>query len=175
VARDLATWGGNRPSDQMRAIGSAPALARLDPDLTAALDAATSDERRRVARWVIRRVLTEAGLADVAWIAAALGAMDRGAPLPWPLDDPRDDTRAWQALRRDATVPHTTVRSLNGELDNMHQQSMAFPALLAARLDDPLTAVVKALWAGAATFGYGRERELFDEVRREFPELGRDN
>jgi hypothetical protein len=61
--------------------------------------------------------------------------------------------------------------SLDGRIDNMLQQAMAFPALLAAREEDPLEAAIDALWAAATAFGYGREHVLFSELRQAFPGL----
>jgi hypothetical protein len=86
---------------------------------------------------VTRRAFVEARLANVEWIAPALAAMDRGEPLPPPLDDER---RAWDLLLSDARVPRTLVTSPDGRLDNCLQQAMAFPALFSTLEQDPLRA-----------------------------------
>jgi hypothetical protein len=80
--------------------------------------------------------------------------MDRSEPLPSPFDG--EDRRAWDLLFADERIPRTTVVSLDGRIDNMLQQAMAFPALLATREEDPLEAAIDALWAAATAFGYGR-------------------
>jgi hypothetical protein len=115
---------------------------------------------------VTRRAFVEARPADVEWIAPALAAMDRGEPLPPPLDDER---RAWDLLLSDARVPRTLVTSPDGRLDNCLQQAMAFPALFSTLEQDPLRAALDALWSAAVAFGHGRHQVLFSEVRQAIP------
>lgn len=100
------------------------------------------------------------------WIATALDAVARGAPLPAPFDD---DERAWFRLRTDDRVPRTTVTSPDGRYEDCVQQSTAFHAMFTARDDDPLRAALDAIWYATVTFGRERYPELFTELRREFP------
>lgn len=169
-AIDRLFWGEYRPSERMRATGGGE-LAKLDPDLADALDAADPETQRHIARWVTRRALTEARLTEMPWIAAALAAMDADEPPPFPFD--HDDRLAWTLLHTDEALPHTTVTSLDGTTGNISQQFTAFPALLHARDPDPLKAAIRTLWEGMNAFGHDRYQELLDEVRREFPALKR--
>lgn len=165
-AVDRALWGEYRPSERMRAAGGG-ALAKLDPDLADALEAAGPETQRHIARWVTRRALGEARLTEMPWIAAALAAMDADEPPQFPFD--HDGRLARTLLLTDEALPRTTVTSLDGATGNISQQVTAFHALLHARDPDPLKAAVKALWAGANAFGHDQYQELLDEVRREFP------
>jgi len=167
--REQREWGGRLPDQPLRRIRShALSLARLDRPLLDALAAVDPASQRQIARWVTRRGFTEARLVEVDWITPALTAMDRGEPLPAPLDDQQ---RAWDLLLSDSQVPHTTVTSPDGALDNCLQQAMTFPAIFATQHKDSLRAAVEALWAAAITFGYGRHPVLFTELRHTFPLL----
>jgi hypothetical protein len=167
-AIDRAFWGEYRPSERMRATGGAT-LAKLDPDLVGALEAASPETQRRIACWVTRRALGEARLTEMPWIAAALAAMDADDPPPFPFD--HDDQLAWSLLSTDEALPRTTVTSLDGATGNISKQFVAFSALLHVRDPDPLKAAVRALLAGVGAFGRDQYMELLDEVRREFPVL----
>ena len=170
LAVEAVEWGGSPPGERLRSLGgNAPYVARLDRPLIDAIAAAGPDTERAVARWVTRRAFAEAGLTSVGWIVSALDALDRGDPLPWPFDG--DDQRAWGALFSDERVPSTFVTLPDGGGDGYLQQAMAFPALLATRHRDRLGAVIEALASAVATFGHGRQREVFDEVRQAFPGL----
>jgi len=96
---ELHLWGGQRPTDQLRAIGGRTAqLARLDRDLVDRLAALPPDQQRSTARWAARRACEIAGIDALDWVAAGLGALDRGEPLPAPLND-------WNAaLDRPSTI-----------------------------------------------------------------------
>jgi hypothetical protein len=162
-------WGGRLPSERLRQVrGNALNLAQWDRPLVDALAEADADTQRDIARWTTRRAYAEAGLVDVEWIAPALAAMDRGDPLPPPLDG----DLPWDLLLSDPQVPRTLMTSLDGRHDNVRQQAMAFSALRSAREEDPLRAALDALRAGAACFGRERLPVLFAEVREAFPVLG---
>jgi hypothetical protein len=163
-------WNGRLPSQRLRDLGgNVRNVARLDRSLVDALGEADPVTQREVARWVTRRGIAEARLPDIGWIAAALDAMDRGEPLPWPFDG--DDRRAWDLLFSDEQVPRTIVTSLDGRHSNFRQQAAAFPALFSAREQDPLNAAIDALWNASAAFGRDRLQVLFSEVRQAFPAL----
>lgn len=173
AARERAealSWGGRLPSRRLRESGgNARGLVPLDRDLLDAVDAACPATQRSLARWAANRAFAAAGLDGVDWIKPALAALDRGERLPAPFDDPR---RAWDRFFADDRVPHTVVDAPDGCPDNLLQQAMAMPALLAAADRDPLCAALGALFAAAVTHGTDYPA-LFAEARREFPDLGR--
>lgn len=161
--------GGSQLSERLQqSPDRALTVEDLDPSLVDALTRADPVTQRQIARWAVRRAYAEARLTEVEWIAPALAAMDRGAPLPPPFDDNR---RAWDLLLTDEQVPHTLATSPDGRHDNCLQQAMAFPAIFSARGPDPLEAALDALRAAKVTFGYGRHGVLFAEVRQAFPAL----
>ncbi|MFH8976254.1 hypothetical protein [Streptomyces sp. NPDC017890] len=166
---EALSWGGRLPSRRLReAGGNARGLVPLDRDLLDAVDAACPATQRSLARWAAHRAFTVAGLADVDWITPALAALDRGERLPAPFDDPQ---RAWDRFFTDARVSPTVVDSPAGCHDNLLQQAMAMPALLAAAGPDPLCAALDALFAAAVTYGTDYPA-LFAQARRRFPALG---
>ncbi len=165
LQRENLLWRGVRPDGPIADIPEAAQLAQLDRPLLDALAAAAADRHRQVARFAARRALTEAGLADIDWIAAALAALDAGEPLPPPFDD---HALTWQALWADERVPATTVRSPDGTADNWSQQAMTLPALLCAGDPDPLRAAVASLMH--ATVGGGL-RPAGHPPRRRTPHL----
>jgi hypothetical protein len=160
--RENLLWRGTRPDGPIADIPEAAQLARFDRSLVDALAAASADGCCTVARFAAGRALTEAGLADVDWIAAALVALEAGEPLPSPFDDP---ALAWQALWEDERVPATTVRSPDGTADNWSQQAMTLPSLLAAADPNPLRAAVAALVHAAVGVGYDRRGALLADAR----------
>ncbi|CCH31352.1 hypothetical protein ABZ816_03645 [Actinosynnema sp. NPDC047251] len=164
-------WGGTLPADDLRALRgrSAKGLAAYDRPLVDALAAAPEPDQRAIARWAVRRAYAEAGIAGLPWIASALDVLDRGGPPPAPFDD---DRAAWQALMDDPARPSTVITTLDGTSDNFLQQAMAFPAIFHATGDDPLSAVVEAVWTAASTMGRGRQDVLFADLRAAFPTLG---
>ncbi|PSL57186.1 hypothetical protein B0I31_102164 [Saccharothrix carnea] len=167
LAAEERAWGGRLPSERLRQLrGTALSLASLDRPLVDALAEAEPTVQRQVARWAIRRAFTEAGLADIDWIAPALTAMDRGEPLPPPFGD---DRRPWELLFADERVPRTVVTTLDGRHDDFSQQAMALPAIFAELEPDPLTSACDAVWTAVSTYGPGRHGALFTELRSAFP------
>ncbi|WP_106614172.1 hypothetical protein [Saccharothrix carnea] len=169
-------WGGRLPSDELRQLGgNALRVLGLDRPLGEAVAEAGPVVQRDVARWAARRAFTEAGLADVDWIAPALTAMDRGEPLPSPFGDGKPLWELLQPVLADDRVPKRVISSLilalDGKRHNKLQQAMALPALFAAHEENPLKAALEALWAGVQTFGHGRHGVLFAELREAFPVL----
>ncbi|ONI92835.1 hypothetical protein ALI22I_01540 [Saccharothrix sp. ALI-22-I] len=178
-------WGGRLPSDALRQLrGSALLVVGLDRPLGEAIAEAGPVVQRDVARWAVRRAFTEAGLADIDWIAPALAAMDRGEPLPPPFGDGKSLWELLKLMFADDRVPKTPITSLDGKrhnvlqlssLDgkrhNVLQQGMALPALFHAHEENPLKAALDALWAGVQTFGPHRHGVLFAELRESFPAL----
>ncbi|MFW6691914.1 hypothetical protein [Streptomyces sp. MAR4 CNX-425] len=155
-------WGGRIPGARVRAVGgNVLMMVELDRDLIDEVDAVGPRAQRDLARWVARRALTAAGLDRIGWIAAGLDAVERGEDLPAPLDD---HGRAFRRLFADPEVPETVVDSTDGLRDNVLQQAMALPALLAAADTDPLRAALDALSHAAVTWG-STYPDLFAEVR----------
>lgn len=162
-------WGGRLPSEKLRSAGgNARNVAKLDRDLAEAVANADPDTQRAVARWAARRAYTLAGLADIAWIAPALTALDRGADLPAPFEDRR---RVFDLLLGDPEAPRTLVASLDRRLSNLRQQAMAVPALYGAIRPDPLGAAFDALYHAAVTHGPDDYPGLYADARRAFPAL----
>lgn len=150
AADEARLWGGRVPSERVRALpANGLSLARLDRPLLDALDRATPDQLRAVARWAARRGAEVAGLAGVDWIDEALAAMNAGDPLPASF---ADDAGTWDRLLADPRVPRTTIAVPNGP-PNCSQQAMAFPAVRAATHTDPLAAAVAAVYAAAVAHG----------------------
>jgi hypothetical protein len=166
LAAELRYWGGRLPSDPVLATaGNARALARLDVRLAEAIAAASPATQRSIARWAARRAYEVAGIADLAWVAAALEALDQEQELPAPFDDRK---HVWPVLSSDPRAPRATVVSLDGRIPNLRQAAMAVPALFDAAGPDPLDAALRALYAAAVTFGRNDYHALFEEVRRTY-------
>ncbi|GIJ68372.1 hypothetical protein [Virgisporangium ochraceum] len=156
---ELRRWGGRMPSPRIRTLrANARRLWQLDPDLVEALDAATPDRQRAVARWSARRACAVSRLDTVGWVAEALAAVERDEPLPFD-----DGAAAFRRLLDDPRAPSTTVCGPDGR-PNWSQQALAFPALLAAADADPLVAAVDAVEAAAAAHG-DAHRDVLAEVR----------
>ena len=178
-------WGGRLPSEELRQLsGRSLLVVGLDRPLGEAIAEAGPVVQRDVARWAARRAFTEAGLADVDWIAPALAAVDRGEPLPPPFGDGKPLGELLNLLLADDRVPKTPISSLDGKRrvvlqvgstdgkrGNVLQQAMALPALFDAYEENPLKAALDALWAGVQTFGRHRHGVLFAELRDAFPVL----
>ncbi|HJP80529.1 MAG TPA: hypothetical protein VJ914_40030 [Pseudonocardiaceae bacterium] len=160
-------WGGRPPSDGVLRINGGKLVARLDRDLVAGIENLDEMAQRAVGTWVARRVCAEAGLSELDWVAAALAALDQGAPLPAPFDDHR---AAFDLLRSDSRVPRTAVRSYDGRHDRVSQQHMALASVWAAAKPAALTAGLEPVFHGIATFGDQYPR-LLAEIRDAFPVL----
>ncbi|MEV4518334.1 hypothetical protein AB0K00_56430 [Dactylosporangium sp. NPDC049525] len=174
-------WGGRAPSERLRRVrGNVHGIALMDRDLVdgvAEVDAAT---QRRIAVWAARQAFTVAGIADLAWLAPAWAALDRGEPLPAEFTDltalltriggERAVSFSITALRpagRRGTGPLGT--GLGARVDPV---AMALPALTAAAAPDPLQAALEAVWA-AATAHTTRRAAFLAELRRVFPLVDR--
>ena len=165
--RERQDFGGRPLTPRLRNLrASVQPVANLDRDLLDALADASPDRQRDVAVWTARRACTVARLVEVAWIADALRALDRGDPLPAAFHDVQ---QVWDRLLTDPDVPHTLVTSPSGH-PNALQQAMAFPALLAMANPDPLAAAVDALHAAAIAYGPDWP-QMLQQARRDFPEL----
>lgn len=168
---ELWTWGGQPPTDRLRAAGGRTAqLARQDRDLVDALAALDPATQRAVAVWAARTASEAAQQADDPRVAPALAALERGDPLPAPFDD---DVRAWRTMFSGLSV--AVVRSDTVHVDQGSKPSQEAPvldpraaavdALLAAAAADPLLAAAGAIDAAASA---SRSRALLSEVRRVF-------
>jgi hypothetical protein len=108
LARERWEWGGQMPSEALREVrGNARGLLPFDSALVHALDAAGPAAQRAAALLAARRACEEAGLVDLDWVAAGLGALAEGKQLPSLFDRWRD---VWRALESDPRVPEKTVR-----------------------------------------------------------------
>lgn len=171
-------WGGRLPTAALRAVPQALSLVRYDADLVHEMDAAGPGVQRGIAEFAARRAATEAGLAELAWVAPALAALAQGRALPFPFDDRADAVRA---LLADPNAPDRTVGEAvppprheptqspvegteteavtvftpaeRSEPARISQPHMALPAVLCAGDPHALTGAVGAVSAGVATFG----------------------
>ncbi|WP_439678581.1 hypothetical protein [Embleya sp. MST-111070] len=166
---ELREWAGRLPTERLRRVGgNVHGMRMLDVHLVHAIARIDDGTQRAIARWAAHRAYALAGLADIDWIAPALAALDAGAPLPAPFDDP---TEPWRRLLEDPNVPHTTITLPDGTTHNALQQAFAFPALLGAAEPDSLRAALDAL--SAAAYAHGTDHRAFlDEVRDTWPALG---
>ncbi|MFI1582830.1 hypothetical protein [Embleya sp. NPDC020630] len=136
-------------------------MRMLDVHLVHAIARVDDGTQRAIARWAAHRAYALAGFADVDWIVPALAALDAGAPLPAPFDDPAEP---WRRLFEDPNVPRTLITLPDGTTHNALQQAFAFPALLGAAEPDSLRAALDAL--SAAAYAHGTDHRAFlDEVR----------
>jgi hypothetical protein len=101
---EMRAFGGRTPSEALRAVGGRAAMvARVDHELAESIAALPPHRQRQLAVWTARWACRSAGQADVAWVAAALDALDREQPLPPPFDEPA------QAFARMFDSPNSTV------------------------------------------------------------------
>ena len=158
---EFRRWNGRRPVGRVADVPEGPRLAELDRPLLDALADAPDGLLRRVAHRAAWRALTEAGMAEVDWIAAGLAAIESGFPLPEPFGD---DAGVWQALGVDQRIPVTVVPSPDGRADNWSQQYMSMPALLAAADPDPLRAAIAGVVHASVGVGFDRRDALLAET-----------
>ncbi|MGI6869719.1 hypothetical protein [Amycolatopsis sp. 3B14] len=165
-AAEAQRWGGRPPGERLKRVNGGLVLARLDRDLTDAIEQLDEATQRAVAVWLARRACDEAGLSGLDWVAPALAALGDGVAAP-PFDD---HAAVFDRLHRDARVVFTTVPSFDGRHDRISQQHAALPAVRSAAAADPLAAALETLFHATVAFGSGFPR-LHAEVRRAFPAL----
>ncbi|MFF7250321.1 hypothetical protein ACFZBU_41370 [Embleya sp. NPDC008237] len=166
---ELRMWADRLPTERLRRVGgNVHGMRMLDVHLVHAIARVDDGTQREIARWAAHRAHALAGLDGVDWIAPALAALDMGAPLPAPFDEP---DVAWRRLLEDPNVPCTTITLPDGTTHNALQQACALPALLGAAEPDSLQAALDALYAAAVTHGTDH-RAFLDEVRDTWPGLG---
>ena len=166
-AQDLVdAWGGTLPAPRVLALGYGRAVELGEED-RALLDAVArlDDEAlRRLTAWVCRISCRRAGLEALDWVAPTLTALDRGAPLPAPFDDP---SSVWDRLHAHwddgAEITHEVTIVVHERIP-LAPEAAALDAVLSTRADDPLRAAVDAL-VGAAS-GFVDPQDWYDEVRR---------
>jgi len=164
-ARELHLWSGQRPTDQLRAIGwPTPQLARRDRALVDRLAALPPDRQRTIARWAARRACEIARIDGLDWVAAGLAALDRGAQLPAPLTD---WNAVWDRLFPGATVVATVLADDVRDADRpIAAESIVITTVQAAADDNPARAVTGAV--DTLTHGAAPPSVILGEVRARF-------
>ena len=164
-ARELHLWSGQRPTDQLRAIGwPTPQLARRDRALVDRLAALPPDRQRTIARGAARQACEIAGIDGLDWVAAGLAALDRGAPLPAPLTD---WNAVWDRLFPGATVVATVLADDVRDADRpIAAESIVITTVQAAADDNPARAVTGAV--DTLTHGAAPPSVILGEVRARF-------
>lgn len=124
----LASWGGTLPAPRVLALGYGRAV-QLSGEDRALLDtvAVLDDEAlRRLAAWACRTSCRRAGLEDLDWVAPALTALERGASLHSPFDDPRtafDRLYAhWALIHVDVDVQFPHIRAVRASPLDDHRR-----------------------------------------------------
>ncbi|GAA0581846.1 hypothetical protein GCM10010172_78600 [Paractinoplanes ferrugineus] len=160
------SWGGTPPTDRLRALtGQALSFARLDRPLLDRLAELPADRQRQIAVWAARRAMRVAGMEQIGWIAEALAAVEAGERLPAAFTDDHGQAVS-RRLYADPAIPHTVIKFPGGP-SNFRQQSVAFPALLALADDDPLAAVIDAVYTAATAHGEPAHLAFLAEVPRD--------
>jgi hypothetical protein len=165
---ELRFWGGRLPDERIRRLkGFAGNAALLDLPLAEALAQAGPEIQQAAAKWLVRRTFLEAGLADVAWIAPALAAMDRGEPLPPPFDD---WPGVWDRVFSDESVPKKVAVMADGRPDDRRIPAAALRTLSVycfgnqGPLDLVLRILEDASWALPVAVLSGELRAAFAEL-----------
>ncbi|GIF75610.1 hypothetical protein [Asanoa siamensis] len=170
AAAERQQWGGRPPSPRLRELrGNARNMARTHRDLLDELADLPAATQREVAHWLACQAFTLAGMTGDPLAAAALDALESGAPLPPPFADERS---AFAYLHPDpsrltGTVVFLSVDEAPHRPHPIHRPSFAVPALFGATESDPLQAVVEAFTHARATFD-DRADELDAALRARF-------
>ena len=142
LRRELAELGGSPPSDALRVLGyEAAAVARRDRSLADLISELSGSQQRQIAAWAARWISSRTGLGKRDWVAVGLDALDRGDPLPPPLNDWRTAFDRYADGERVVTVASLTVAG--DEQPKVTPTAAALAAVLRAGDPDP----------GAAAFG----------------------
>jgi hypothetical protein len=143
-------------------------------DLAEAMLALDESRQREVAQFIVHRAISEARLDLVAWVPPALAALDRGAPLPPPWDDP---PQLHALFWREPERPSSAVPPLPYERQQLNvpvsQQAFALPLPWIVASDDlPARRLLDVLHSALMVYGGERYGVLLDEIVAAFPELG---
>ncbi|WP_460653704.1 hypothetical protein [Kribbella endophytica] len=163
-AANLAAWGGTLPSERLQEIWKAFHLASDYRPLLDAADAATPDTQWAIARWITRSMCVESGLIQYDWIAAALDRLENGHEDKWSI----------LQIPVEAFNPPLTegARFTAGGYTNTPDLAGQATAIFSTFFyDDPLRAVVDALWIARDVYGPDRAQVFLDDLWRDFPML----
>jgi hypothetical protein len=169
-AQDLLdSWGGTLPSPRVLALGYGRALelAQDDRRLLDAVERLDDQALRQLTAWVCRVSCRRAGLEDVDWVAPALTALERGAPLPPPFNNPGavwDRLSEHWASGTEVTYEVTVEVSDASTRTPLAPEAAALDALLSTDTDDALAAAIDALVGAASCFT--DPQDSYDEVAR---------
>jgi hypothetical protein len=141
-------------------------LVDRDRALAEEVAAASPGAQRRLAHWAAQRVCDEAGISDLDWVADALAAMQRGEPLPPPLDDPG---QMYERLAGDERAPRSTT-TYQGHATE--RGPIALFATLGAVWPAALWAATDTIARAAAVFGDDRQDVLLRETAEALRRLG---
>lgn len=163
------SWGGTLPAPRVLALGYGRAvqLGEEDRRLLDAVAALDDEALRRLTAWVCRTSCRRAGLEGLDWVAPTLTALERGAPLPPPFDEP---TKAWNRLYAhwdagaDFAHEATVVVSDHPTRTPLAPEAAALDAVLSTHTDDALRAAVDAMVGAASCFT--DPQVWYDEVAR---------
>ncbi|WP_203708496.1 MFS transporter, partial [Asanoa iriomotensis] len=152
-------WGGRPPSARLRELtGNVKNVARAHRDLLDQLAALPPATQREIANWLARKAFAHAGMTDDPKAAAALDALDNGAPLPPPFTDMQSAFAYLHPKPSSLTIAIVATHKEPHRQYPIHRPSFAVPALFGATESDPLQAVVEAFTHAEATFDDRRGR-----------------
>jgi hypothetical protein len=147
--------------------GRAVQLGEEDRGLLDAVARLDDEALRRLTAWACRTACRRAGIEGLDWIAPTLTALEQGAPLPPPFDDP---TNAWNHLHAhwdagDEVAEEVTVLVTDDRTHTpLAPEAAALDAVLSTKVENELLAAIDAL-VGAAS-GFARPKDWYDEVGR---------
>ncbi len=148
--------------------GRAVQLAEEDRALLDTVAVLDDETLRRLAAWACRTSCRRAGLEDLDWVAPALTALECGASLHSPFDDPRtafDRLYAhWDAATEAGQAEATVVATGDLTRTPLAPEAAALDAVLSAAVEDPLRAAFDAVVGAASCFA--EPQDWYDEVRR---------